>query len=356
MTDSATSLTSLAPIDLLAKITSLQRELSHLQQQYDVLLEVKNRAAIRYKLDYKKWRNFKRWLHDSQRREGGEVCLPSDSDANRQEPRKVSAKDRCQRFEDIGPDLTEDEGGDGVRAADEIFLPSTIINKPPITQCSPENHVPAQSSARKRRRLSLENVPGKSSQPGDGFEFPQPLVRQTKAEPVDSPQSCKAPGRYAQTPGGPETINSRFLIKKDQNDGVDFQYDAVVRKREQRKALLADDCECCHDYYEAIGPLPHGLQRPLWRSPPSSPSKTTHQCKHNANDGISSVALHKQVISKHRHHWHRAKTPPAYWDIGFPDTQEASAINHLAEQMHRRKFNLVEREANSGRGRYARIS
>ncbi|KAH7909274.1 hypothetical protein BJ138DRAFT_1155670, partial [Hygrophoropsis aurantiaca] len=213
-------------------------ELSHLQQQYDALLEVKNRAAIRYKLDYKKWRNFKRWLHDSQRREGGgEVCLPSDSDANRQEPRKASAKDKCQRFEEIGPDLMEGEGGDGVRAAEEIFLPSTIINKPPITQCSPENHVPAQPSARKRRRLSGERID--------------------------------------------------------------------------------------------IGPLPHGLQRPLTkRSPPSSPSKTTRQCKHSVNDGISSVALHKQVISKHWHHWHRAKTPPVYWDIGFPDTQEASAINH----------------------------
>lgn len=47
---------------LLLKVSSLQAELSHLQRRYDALLASKERAASRYKADYKKWRDFKLWL------------------------------------------------------------------------------------------------------------------------------------------------------------------------------------------------------------------------------------------------------------------------------------------------------
>lgn len=46
---------------------------------------------------------------------------------------------------------------------------------------------------------------------------------------------------------GMDTINSRFSIRKDRNDGVDFQYDAVIRNREERKRMLGSDCECCRE-------------------------------------------------------------------------------------------------------------
>lgn len=40
----------------------LTRELLQLQGRYDALLEVKERAAARYKKDYQKWHHFKQWL------------------------------------------------------------------------------------------------------------------------------------------------------------------------------------------------------------------------------------------------------------------------------------------------------
>ncbi|KAG1865621.1 hypothetical protein C8R48DRAFT_601177, partial [Suillus tomentosus] len=36
------------------------------------------------------------------------------------------------------------------------------------------------------------------------------------------------------------------------------------------------------------------------------------------------IEHYKKEISRHQHHWYRAKTPSGYWDIGFPDTQETS--------------------------------
>ncbi|KAG0706368.1 DNA repair protein endonuclease SAE2/CtIP C-terminus-domain-containing protein [Suillus ampliporus] len=115
------------------------------------------------------------------------------------------------------------------------------------------------------------------------------------------------------------------MLKLQRNRDVDFQYDDVVKSREERQRVLADECECCRGHYEAIGLLPKVLQPPLWRSPSSTPSKkrrfsfdSLSDCKENRED----IERHKKDISRHRHHWYRAKTPPGYWDIGFPDTRD----------------------------------
>jgi len=47
---------------LRSQVSNLQAELDSLRARYDTLLEAKTRAAERYKADYKKWRDFKRWL------------------------------------------------------------------------------------------------------------------------------------------------------------------------------------------------------------------------------------------------------------------------------------------------------
>jgi hypothetical protein len=45
-------------------------------------------------------------------------------------------------------------------------------------------------------------------------------------------------------------------------------------------------------------------------------------------------------------------TPPGYWDIGFPDTQEAARINEIASQINREKIEQIRREASKENGRY----
>jgi hypothetical protein len=95
-------------------------------------------------------------------------------------------------------------------------------------------------------------------------------------------------------------------------------------------------------YYEAIGPLPPRLQPPLWASPPPTPAAGPSSRHHQ---DASAVASHKAAISRHRYDWDRAKTPPGYWNIGFPDTQEVEGINEKAKEMHRKKREMVEKEA-----------
>ncbi|KAJ7102473.1 hypothetical protein B0H15DRAFT_814794 [Mycena belliarum] len=163
----------------------------------------------------------------------------------------------------------------------------------------------------------------------------------------------KGRGRYGKASAtGKDTINESYAIDPAQNSGRDFQYDAVVRGKDDRRRMAGGDCECCRDYYEAIGPLPSRLQPPLWRSPPASPEKAAgaRPCR-RADAGREDITAHKQAISRHRHNWARASTPPSYWHIGFPTTQEAESINEKAARMHSQKRHDVEAEA-AGGGRY----
>lgn len=54
---------------------------------------------------------------------------------------------------------------------------------------------------------------------------------------------------------------------------------------------------------------------------------------------------HKKDISKHRHKWALPATPPKYWSIGFPTTQEVEDINNHAREMSNDKRKAAEMEA-----------
>ncbi|KIJ27847.1 hypothetical protein M422DRAFT_270948 [Sphaerobolus stellatus SS14] len=176
----------------------------------------------------------------------------------------------------------------------------------------------------------------------------------SKKEGFKDYMKYKGKGRYSNAHAA-DTINAEFEIDPEKNRGVKFQYDAVVRDKNERKQLEAGDCECCRDYYEAVGPVPPRLQAPLWRSPSSSQQNRPCRYKQvNDDDPFTSSATkahgkeieaHKREISRHRHNWAPTNTPPDFWKIGFPDTQEVQEINQRAADMHARKFRRVEEDA-----------
>ncbi|KAI0718600.1 DNA repair protein endonuclease SAE2/CtIP C-terminus-domain-containing protein [Cerioporus squamosus] len=158
----------------------------------------------------------------------------------------------------------------------------------------------------------------------------------------------KGRGRYgAELQAGKKTINAMYEINPEHNNGVNFQFEEVVRDKGKRKQMHGADCECCRDYYEAIGPLPSRLQPPMWRSPQSKGKKRPRDSFEDDEDDADAAAIeeHKQTISRHRQHWARGMTPPGYWNIGFPDTQEVEELNAEAQRMHERKRAMVAQEA-----------
>jgi len=149
-----------------------------------------------------------------------------------------------------------------------------------------------------------------------------------------------------------KTLNSMFEINKEANHGLDYQFDEVVRVKDERKQLHGGDCECCRDYYTTVGPLPQRQQPPRWRSE-SQESQPAFAWSKNHVGGMTkaeaetaaAIAAHRNEISRHRHQWAPTSTPPDYWDIGFPDTQQVQNINEKAAIMHAQKMNHVVAEA-----------
>ncbi|KAF8609997.1 hypothetical protein BDV93DRAFT_601074 [Ceratobasidium sp. AG-I] len=200
------------------------------------------------------------------------------------------------------------------------------------------------------------------------------LRRKSGPQVLAEYQQYKGRGRYAAGPSKPsdKTINSEFEINPTRNDGMAFEYDSVVRDKNERRKMNAGDCIACKEYYEAVGPMPKRAGAPLWRSPPpedNQPPKP-HTCKHHHGQGATTGArvvsdpsgrpaekeadltAHKQAISRHRHKWAPASTPPGYWNIGFPDTQQVADINRQAGELHDQKRNAIEQEAGREGGRY----
>ncbi|KAF8343960.1 DNA repair protein endonuclease SAE2/CtIP C-terminus-domain-containing protein [Cantharellus anzutake] len=150
-----------------------------------------------------------------------------------------------------------------------------------------------------------------------------------------------------------EDIFLKYEIDKSKNDGLDYHFDGVVRKKQERQKLHGTDCLCCRDYYDAVGPLPSRLQPPLWRSPSPSESPSSGRKAQDRTGTYSptspnrdrTIKGHQQEVSRHRHNWAPPSTPPDYWTIGFPDTQQTKEINERARQMRAEKRKLIEEDA-----------
>ncbi|KAM5536816.1 hypothetical protein V8D89_009534 [Ganoderma adspersum] len=227
---------------------------------------------------------------------------------------------------------------------------------------------PSSPSNRDSFRSSLRSVSGSKTRiPETPMSRPMKKGKERATEnDENAPSSTKAAtftktagdysiykgrGRYGpQAQAAKETINAMFEIDPGRNGGVDFQFEEVVRDKEKRKGMHGGDCECCRDYYNAIGTLPARPKAPMWRSPESSPSKKPVRISfgdggddENENETVA-IEHHKNAISRHRQQWERAKTPPGYWNIGFPSTQEVAAMNAEAARMHERKRAMVAEE------------
>ncbi|KAG8682969.1 hypothetical protein FRC08_014603 [Ceratobasidium sp. 394] len=219
---------------------------------------------------------------------------------------------------------------------------------------SEEQPIPPKSD--KIPRPALEPLQEESREERDARL--RALRRKSGPQVLADYQQYKGRGRYAAgtSNSADKTINSEYEIDPTRNNGMAFEFDAVVRDKNERRKLNAGDCIACKEYYEAVGPMPKRAGGPLWRSPPpegNQPSKA-HTCKHHhaATAGTSANAVEKedatarkQAISRHRHNWAPASTPPGYWNIGFPDTQQVEDINRRAVELHQEKRNAIEQEA-----------
>ncbi|EPQ58530.1 hypothetical protein GLOTRDRAFT_120220 [Gloeophyllum trabeum ATCC 11539] len=371
-----------------SQISALQNQLKQLQDKYDALLSVKERAAARYKSDYQKWKNFKQWLFEDDKRarhfvrkergrrkeqvKNGVKSPKKGADVPEDTPDKTLVnppkpeEDVTELLDDLSDasSATEDDSQapeptssfdmnaylrsdvaksnrkkrriseiEAVDCSTPIKDAKAIRRRTPSPRKASTHEQPVYSTPTKRRPLAdttreQENTPTKPKKTSSSVGF------------AGSGSTVKGKEQPSTPADADTTINALFEINTEQNGGVNYQFSAVVRNKEERRHLKGGDCECCRDYYEGVGPLPTRPAPPLWNDQPLPATPSTSR--------------HRNEISKHRHHWAAPRTPPGYWDIGFPDTQEAADINERARDLQREKMKEVEKEAGREGGMYKR--
>lgn len=195
----------------------------------------------------------------SKTRHSDGIISTSTTDTDEQRPRKI------RRVSSPGPGPNSSRrisiGELGASAAKPLYVGSGN---------TPRRRRDREATASTGRRIKGEVIDkGKGKQPEllAKLETSTPVAnaRASSSKQLTDYSGFKGRGRYAKDGAGyvcalrgrerlmnslhsdNTTINADFAIDPARNGGRDFQYDEVVRGREERRHLVAGDCECCRD-------------------------------------------------------------------------------------------------------------
>lgn len=151
----------------------------------------------------------------------------------------------------------------------------------------------------------------------------------------------------------------QFKINTDRNQGLDYAYDSVTRKKDERKCLSG--CTrpgCCGDRFRAMarlgGPAANSTseqaeedQRILEEYVGDDREKLKQLSAHDRANLL--VDARARVLAnqhgRHRHSHHRAQSPPGFWRTDMPSTQEMESDREAAQRQERDKVEERYREA-----------
>ncbi|CAI7584185.1 unnamed protein product [Penicillium pancosmium] len=149
---------------------------------------------------------------------------------------------------------------------------------------------------------------------------------------------------------------SHFKINPEGNQGMDYAYSTVVRKKDDRKCLSG--CTrpgCCGDRFRAmarLGGLPtNNQEQENQRILEEYLGEEQHRLEGLSSEDRESLLIEAKAraianqYGKHRHTHQRARTPPGFWRTEMPDTQELEADWAAAGNLERDKIEERYREA-----------
>lgn len=152
-----------------------------------------------------------------------------------------------------------------------------------------------------------------------------------------------------------------FKVNPAANDGYDYAFTEVVRKKDERAKLTGCVQEnCCGKTFRlqahAMRPQtsPVDFHALLERYLGDEAWKLSTMTKPEKEDMWVEAKMRElsNEHSKHRHRYHRAASPPGFWRIGFPTTQEELEDNEEAARMERQMVEERYHEAMRPGGRW----
>ena len=174
--------------------------------------------------------------------------------------------------------------------------------------------------------------------------------------------------------GGKDCLRSRvardlcvtdFSINTEKTGGLNYAFQNVVRKRDERKCLPGCLRTCCAEvakFLKGAGVPKERSNAPKWRSSPPVPQSDAEdeeeeEEEEDQGDGgekgprVEEIRDFTDRFGKHREMFDRRRSPPGFWDPDFPDTQEAEERRKIAREEDRRRVQEMKMEARR-RGRY----
>ncbi|KAJ5539203.1 DNA repair protein Sae2/CtIP [Penicillium frequentans] len=234
----------------------------------------------------------------------------------------------------------------------ESLLEKPLPSKPPL---SSSKGTPGRKIAQNSGR---NDTPGKNGGPVGSIS--------SQSYPLQNEESASQPGLnvhpedepYRSRPLQRLTLG-HFKLNPQRNEGLNYAYSEVVRKKDDRKCLAGcTRSECCGGRFRAMARL-GGL-------PAKSPSEQEEEDQrvleeyvgedYHLLEGLSArdrdhllIEARARAIAnqfgKHRHNHQRARSPPGFWRTDMPSTQELKSDREAAQRQDREKVEERYREA-----------
>lgn len=274
--------------------------------------------------------------------------------------RRITSAEALAHITEDGTDGTDDVDNNGLFGHPPMTLSEKQMKKleglPKLSEMlnSPAPKTPSLAHLKRKPKAS-KSVPAKitlrkdlqkpksSSEPPKRKAWIDPM-RHTKGK-----QAKQGPHKHQS-----KLDISHFRVNPSVNEGKDYAFAETVRNREARKCLPGCVKACCKElsgFVEAAGlpaPAPRG---PRWRS--SSPPASSDAAREQEADEEALDKKFTTKFGKHRDAFTRRRSPPGFWDAGFPDTQDIERQHEAAEEMRLQKVEEMRKEAEKGaKGRY----
>ncbi|KGO72520.1 DNA repair protein Sae2/CtIP [Penicillium italicum] len=150
-----------------------------------------------------------------------------------------------------------------------------------------------------------------------------------------------------------------FKINPARNEGLDYAFDAVVRKKDDRKCISG--CTrpgCCGDRFRAmarLGGLPgkpgaeqEEEDQAILQEFVGEDTQLLRNMSDKERENLLVEARARALANqygRHRHTHQRAQSPPGFWRTDMPDTQEEEEDLEAAKRLDREKVEERYREA-----------
>lgn len=347
--------------NMISSMKSMEDQVRLMKKSYVSLLERYNKLESDYSADKEKWKTFRDWWqekmeHKKQLTQVSSTFTPANrksSNGIKQEdrsPEKVASSNarvyalkndtnRTNSPRDEDSNVTNSEA----KILKDVGLPlRSQFKGRRITDIMPTpsryGHFLDSSSPADDRLKRTEKL-AKRSRLSEGSTRTSPIRNVTTSDAKRGPLRETAVGNSlgmtsssknhsTEKVSRPKTINQEYEINPEMNGNVSYLHKDVVRSKVKRKQMHAHDCECCQDYYNAVGPV---AVRPFEDVRKADLYREDDENNHSTKGSERQRQEHLQKISRHRDYGPPPSTPEGYWEIAYPDTQMRAEINRSAD-------------------------